>query len=214
MKRIVAATLTITGLAIASFAYYRHSNSFSMLPLAQDRTVPLASPTLQKLVAGGIEQTDYTRSYDPAYVAIAYPGGDVPKETGVCTDVVIRAFRQVGVDLQKEVHEDMQANFSDYPHEWSLTQPDPNIDHRRVPNLMQFFKRNGKSRPITQNSADYKPGDVVAWDLGDGNWHIGLVTNIRSNLTQNYKVVHNIGSGARVEDILLAWTIIGHYRYF
>jgi uncharacterized protein YijF (DUF1287 family) len=214
MKRFVVTTLAITGLAIASFIYYRHSNSISMLPLAQDQHVPLTSPTLQKLMAGGIEQTEYTRSYDPAYVAIAYPGGDVSKATGVCTDVVIRAFRQVGVDLQKEVHEDMQANFSDYPQEWGLTQPDPNIDHRRVPNLMQFFKRNGKSRPITRNAADYKPGDVVAWDLGGGNWHIGLVTNVRSNLTQNYKIVHNIGSGARVEDILLTWTVIGHYRYF
>lgn len=214
MKRFALLLLPLLG-GIAAFAYYQpnilHGLSSDIQPTI---AVPLSHPKIRQLVDAGVNQTTYTRSYDPAYVAIAYPGGDVPAETGVCTDVVIRAFRKVGVDLQKDVHEDMREAFSAYPQEWGLTQPDSNIDHRRVPNLMRFFERKGKALPITNNPQDYQPGDVVMWDLGQGNWHTGLVTNIHSNQSRRYYIVHNIGSGAKIEDVVFNWTIIGHYRYW
>lgn len=168
----------------------------------------------RQLLEAAMEQVNYTKSYDPAYVKLAYPMGDVPLTTGVCSDVIIRAFRKVGVDLQKEVHEDMKRNFAAYPQKWGLRRPDANIDHRRVPNLMTFFKRRGKAVPLTGNPADYRPGDIVAWNLGNGLTHIGLMTNRLTDDGARLQVVHNIGSGARVEDILFAWKIIGHYRYF
>lgn len=170
-------------------------------------------PPLKQIVEAGLEQTDYTFYYDPSYTRINYPGGDVPRERGVCTDVIIRAFRKVGVDLQKEVHEDMKRNFSVYPKKWGLKAPDPNIDHRRVPNLRTYFERKGKALRVTSDPQDYLPGDVVTWDLG-GLPHIGMVTNIWSDSAENFLVVHNVGRGVKVEDILFAWRITGHYRYF
>ena len=167
-----------------------------------------------QVVAGAIEQTSYTRLYDPAYFQLAYPGGDPPPDRGVCSDVVVRAFRRAGVDLQKEIHEDMARNFSAYPKQWHLRAPDPNIDHRRVPNLMTYFTRMGKSLSISKKPEDYAPGDVVAWDLGNGLLHIGVVSDTRAADSRNYETVHNIGAGARLEDVLFSWTIIGHYRYF
>ena len=161
-----------------------------------------------------IRQTEYTRSYDPSYVRIDYPGGDVPLDRGVCSDVVVRAFRKVGVDLQKEVHEDMTRAFASYPKKWGLARPDANIDHRRVPNLMTFFERRGKSLDVTSAGADYQPGDVVTWDLGGGTTHIGIVTNLWSDARENYLIAHNIGGGVRVENVLFSWKITGHYRYF
>ena len=182
-------------------------------PLSQE-TVPIASPQIQKLIDDAHKQTTVTQSYDPAYVAIDYPGGDVPLATGVCTDVVIRAFRAAGADLQQRVHEDMRQAFGDYPQEWGLQGPDTNIDHRRVPNLMRYFERQGKSLPVSRNAADYQPGDVVTWDLGGGNWHTGVVSNVRLSGTGRLAIIHNIGSGTRQEDVLFAWKILGHYRYF
>jgi uncharacterized protein len=172
----------------------------------------IASPKLKQVLQAAIEQTKYTRGYDPAYVAIAYPGGDVPRESGVCTDVVIRAFRTIGVDLQQEVHEDMKRNFAAYPQYWGLRATDTNIDHRRVPNLMKYFERQGKAIAITKRKEDYLPGDVVTWNLGEGLEHIGIVTQFKSPQTGQYLVVHNIGSGTRLEDIVLNWPVIGHYR--
>ena len=169
---------------------------------------------LKPVVEGAIEQTRYTLSYDPAYVKLSYPGGDVPQDRGVCSDVVVRAFRKGAVDLQKEVHEDMSRNFSAYPHVWGNKKPDSNIDHRRVPNLMTYFKRQGKSVAITKTAGDYLPGDVVAWDLGNGLLHIGIVSNLKLNQQDAFFIVHNIGAGARIEDVLFSWKIIGHYRYF
>lgn len=162
----------------------------------------------------GLEQPKQTLYYDPSYVRIDYPGGDVPLERGVCTDVVVRAFRMGGVDLQKEVHEDMTRAFSAYPTRWGMTRPDSNIDHRRVPNLRTYFERKGKSLPVSQDAADYLPGDLVTWDLGGGVDHIGMVTNVWFDAASRYLVVHNIGRGARVENVLFAWRITGHYRYF
>jgi uncharacterized protein YijF (DUF1287 family) len=172
------------------------------------------SPALKPVVENAIEQTRYTTAYDPSYVKLDYPGGDLPIEKGVCADVIVRAFRKGGVDLQKEVHQDMARNFSVYPKRWGLAKPDTNIDHRRVPNLMTYFNRMKKSLPITQDPKDYRPGDVVAWDLGNGLLHIGMVVNARAQEHGQFHVVHNIGAGAKLENVLFAWRIIGHYRYF
>jgi uncharacterized protein YijF (DUF1287 family) len=154
--------------------------------------------------------------YDPAYVRIPYPNGDVPADMGVCTDEVIRSYRALGIDLQKEVHEDMQQNFSDYPNQlrWRARRTDTNIDHRRVPNLMVFFSRKGETLPVTSRSEDYLPGELVTWDLGGNVPHIGIVVNKKSPETGRYLVEHNIGAGPKIEDVLFNWKITGHYRYF
>jgi len=137
----------------------------------------------------------------------------VPNDKGVCTDVLTRAYRKLGIDLQKEVHEDMKANFDKYPKNWGLTQPDKNIDHRRVPNLMVFFTRHGKEKLITNKPDNYLPGDIVCWNLGGGITHIGIVVNKKSTDRQRYLIVHNIGGGQVLADCLLEYKIIGHYRY-
>ena len=173
-----------------------------------------ASPQLKQMLDGAIAQAGVTTEYDPAYVALEYPGGDVPEKTGVCSDVVVRAFRKAGIDLQKEVHEDMQAARSSYSTKWGSNAPDKNIDHRRVLNLMRYFERQGKSLPISDAADDYKPGDIVAWELSSGVDHIGIVTNMMSDSDGRLLIVHNIGAGTRIEDVLLDWTIKGHYRYF
>jgi len=173
-----------------------------------------ASPQLKLLIEAAIEQSKVTTGYDPSWVKIDYPNGDVPSDTGVCSDVLVRAFRKAGIDLQKEVHADMTRAWSEYPKKWGASGTDTNIDHRRVLNLMTYFDRQGKSQPITNNRADYLPGDVVAWDLSDGLEHIGILTNLSSEPDQHYLIVHNIGSGAKIEDVLMAWKIVGHYRYF
>lgn len=179
-------------------------------------TIDAKQEFLQRFVAAAIERTHHKVRYDPAYVSIPYPGGDVPEETGVCTDEVIRAYRATGIDLQKEVHEDMLVNFSAYPSQlrWHKQKPDSNIDHRRVPNLMVFFSRKGEAPPITDRADDYQPGDLVTWDLGGGTTHIGIVVDQKSWFSHRYKIVHNIGQGPKMEDVLFDWKIIGHYRYF
>jgi uncharacterized protein YijF (DUF1287 family) len=151
--------------------------------------------------------------YDPTYFQLGYPNGDVPKGKGVCTDVVIRAYRKFGIDLQKEVHKDMKSNFSKYPKNWGLSKPDKNIDHRRVPNLMTFFSRHGKTKPITTNSKDYLPGDILCWNLGGSVTHIGIVVKKKSEDRKRHLIVHNIGGGQVMEDCLFNFKIIGHYRY-
>jgi uncharacterized protein YijF (DUF1287 family) len=183
--------------------------SVTIRPLPQN-----APPQLKQMLDGAIAQAGVTTSYDPSYVALDYPGGDVPEKTGVCSDVVVRAFRKAGIDLQKEIHEDMKAARSDYPTKWGATSTDANIDHRRVLNLMAYFRRQGKSLTIIYDPTDYQPGDIVAWDLTSGIDHIGIVTNMLSDSGDRYLIVHNIGAGTRVEDVLFAWTIKGHYRFF
>jgi hypothetical protein len=170
---------------------------------------------LEKLSAAAIERTHHAVRYDSQYVRIPYPGGDVPADTGVCSDEVIRAYRALGIDVQKEVHEDMVANFSAYPNQrrWLLAHPDSNIDHRRVPNLMVFFGRKGTSLPITTRAEDYEPGELVTWDLGGGVPHIGIVVDRKSPASGRYMVVHNIGAGPTMEDVLFRWKVTGHYRY-
>ena len=158
-------------------------------------------------------QTELTKTYNPAYVTLKYPNGDVPINTGVCADVVVRALRATNIDLQKEVHLDMNKNFSVYPNRWNLKTTDKNIDHRRVANLMKFFERKQKSIDITKNTNDYKAGDIVAWKLNNGLLHIGMVYNGASE-DGTPLIVHNIGSGTKVADVLFQWEIIGHYRWF
>ena len=157
---------------------------------------------LRPVVESALEQTGQTTVYDPAYIKLTYPGGDLPIERGVCADVIVRAFRKGGVDLQKEVHEDMARDFAAYPNRWGLKAPDANIDHRRVPNLMTFFKRRGKSV-----GDEYQPGDIVAWRLPGALYHIGIVS------ADGHHMIHNIGRGAQKEDVLKAFQIIGHYRW-
>ncbi len=188
---------------------------FSSAKDEKPKLAEIGSPQIRQLLESANEQMNITKGYDPSYIVLKYPNGDVAPETGVCSDVVVRAFRGAGVDLQKEVHEDMAANFDVYPKKWKLKTPDTNIDHRRVPNLQTFFARRGKSLPTTENGADYAPGDVVAWDLdGKGLTHIGLVSNIYNEKTKRYSIIHNIGGGASLEDVIFDWKIIGHYRYF
>jgi len=168
------------------------------------------------LVAAAIERTHHAVRYDSSYVRIPYPGGDVPENTGVCTDEIIRAYRMLGGDLQKQVHEDMVQNFTAYPHNWKWlsARPDSNIDHRRVPNLMVFFRRKGQSLPVSQRMDDFSPGDLVTWDLGGNVPHIGIVVDRKNSQTGRYMIVHNIGAGPHMEDVLFNWKITGHYRYF
>ena len=170
----------------------------------------LVSP---KLSNAALDLTRQKVVYDPSYFSIAYPNGDIPKGKGVCTDVVIRAYRKLGVDLQKEVHEDMKTNFSLYPKLWNLRTTDKNIDHRRVPNLMTYFKRQGASKPITKKGKDYLPGDIVCWNLGGAITHIGIVVDRKSSDGKRNLIVHNIGSGQVLEDCLFDFKIIGHYRF-
>ncbi|MGC1205600.1 MAG: DUF1287 domain-containing protein [Flavobacteriaceae bacterium] len=175
----------------------------------------ISQNTIQELTLSdaALELTKQEVTYDPSYFSITYPNGDVPSNKGVCTDVIIRAYRKMGVDLQKEVHEDMKSNFKLYPKIWGLKTTDKNIDHRRVPNLMMYFKRQGAEKPITKNPNDYKPGDVVCWNLGGAITHIGIVVNKKSNDGKRYLIVHNIGNGQVLEDCLFNFTIIGHFRF-
>ena len=153
--------------------------------------------------------------YDGSYRKISYPMGDVPADTGVCSDVVIRAYREIDIDLQKLVHEDMKRNFSIYPNNWGLSTTDRNIDHRRVPNLKVFFKRHGKTLKVTDNPDDYKPGNLVTWNLrASGSLpHIGIVTDLYSKDSKLPLIMHNIGGGQVLEDMLFDYKITGHFRY-
>ena len=160
-----------------------------------------------------LELTKQNVVYDPSYFSIDYPNGDVPNGKGVCTDVVIRAYRKIGIDLQKNVHEDMKVNFNAYPKIWGLKRTDKNIDHRRVPNLMTYFKRQGAEKAITDQTKDYLPGDIVCWNLGGAITHIGIVVDKKSTDGKRNLIVHNIGSGQVLADCLFDYKIIGHYRY-
>jgi uncharacterized protein YijF (DUF1287 family) len=167
----------------------------------------------KELVAAAIAQTSHAVRYDGSYRPIPYPGGDVPADVGVCTDVVIRAYRAVRVDLQQRVHEDMKGAFSAYPKLWGLSRPDANIDHRRVPNLQTYFRRRGVGIAVTNDPEAYLTGDLVTWMLPGNLPHVGLVTDRRSHDGQRPLIVHNIGAGPRVEDMLFRFPITGHFRY-
>jgi uncharacterized protein len=166
-----------------------------------------------KLADSALILTKQKVEYDPAYYRLEYPMGDVPFDKGVCTDVVIRAYRKVGIDLQKEVHEDMTTNFDNYPNNWGLSGTDKNIDHRRVPNLMVYFSRFGEVLPISENPNDFKPGEIICWNLGGNITHIGLIVNEKSADNKRYLIVHNIGCGQVLADCLFEYEIIGHYQF-
>ena len=177
---------------------------------------PYANSFNNKLSNAALGRLRSKVRYDGSYVKIAYPGGDVPQHIGVCTDVVIRSYRKLGIDLQEQVHRDMSAAFNTYPNpkKWGLSRPDTNIDHRRVYNLRKFFQRRGAGLPITRNPHNYKPGDIVSWMVGPDLPHIGVVVNKRSKVDPNrFMVVHNIARGPQLEDMLFAFPITGHYRY-
>jgi len=190
----------------------------SVLGLAPGQVSPPPAETVAAkraaLSNAALAEVGVTTLYDPAYVKLDYPGGDVPMDRGVCTDVVIRALRQVDIDLQVLVHEDKKKFPEAYPRDWGASPLDANIDHRRVPNLMVFFKREGKERPVSKVETDYLPGDVVVWRLPSGLLHVGLVTDRLVPGTNRPLLVHNIGEGAQCEDVLFAFTVIGHYRWF
>jgi len=171
------------------------------------------SQTEIELSDSALELTEQIVIYDPSYYSIDYPNGDIPSDKGVCTDVVIRAYRKIGIDLQKNVHEDMKVNFSAYPKNWGLKTTDKNIDHRRVPNLMTYFKRQGAEKPISDKAKDYLPGDIVCWNLGGEITHIGIVVDKKSKNGERNLIVHNIGGGQVLADCLFDYKIIGHYRY-
>jgi hypothetical protein len=167
----------------------------------------------QSLSQAALERTTHTVRYDGSYRSISYPNGDVPENTGVCTDVVIRSYRALGIDLQKQVHEDMKAHFNSYPKNWGLKRTDTNIDHRRVPNLQVFFSRRGQSLKVTHNPKDYQAGELVTWMLPNNLPHIGIVVDQRSDDGKRPLIVHNIGAGPKLEDRLFEFKITGHYRY-
>ncbi len=163
------------------------------------------------LVAAARAQIGVTTIYDGRYARLDYPGGDVPIERGVCTDVIIRAFRATGLDLQVAVHEDMLRAFSAYPRLWGLSAPDRNIDHRRVPNLETWLTRHAERIAVSSDSANFRAGDIVSWRLPNGLPHIGLVSDRRSDAGVPL-VIHNIGAGTQEEDVLFAWPVSGHWR--
>ncbi len=170
-------------------------------------------PFPRAFVDAAIERTNHRVIYDGSYRPIHYPGGDVPDSIGVCSDVVIRSYRALGVDLQKLVHEDMNVAFDEYPSKWGLQKPDANIDHRRVLNLQTFLRRQDAEFPVTDNPADYKPGDLVTWLLPGNLPHIGIVTDRRLGNGRRPLIVHNIGRGTVLEDMLFSYDVTGHYRY-
>ena len=183
-------------------------------PPAEEPAIP---PTFfEKLSRSALERTTHSIVYDGSYVKLKYPMGDVSPYKGVCTDVIVRSYRELGIDLQELVHEDMKVNFSLYPSRqlWGHRKPDTNIDHRRVPNLRVFFERKGTVLEITDNPSDYQPGDMVTWTLGVRKPHIGIVAEqLSMNNPRRHLVIHNIGEGTVLEDMLFDFEITGHYRY-
>jgi len=174
---------------------------------------------LVQLVGAARARTQLDITYNGAYRRLSYPGGDVPDHLGVCTDLVVRAYRELNIDLQRLVHEDMRTNFTQYPPLWGLTRPDRNIDHRRVPNLATFFSRHGERLPISQRGTDYQPGDIVTWRLAGNLPHIGIVSDRQakdpaSSTASRPLIIHNVGSGPKEEDRLFHYQITGHYRYY
>lgn len=190
--------------------------SLSLMMMGYAQNVSLSNDSLfyKNLSDAAIELTKVRVEYDPSYFIISYPNGDIPSHLGVNADVIIRAYRKLGVDLQKEVHEDILKNEEVYPFSlWNQTEPDTNIDHRRVPNLQVFFARNGNTLPIDENNDTYKEGDIVIWEMDNNKLHIGIVTD-RKSAYGTPLVVHNSASGQRLQNVLFHFQIIGHYRYF
>lgn len=196
-----------------SFFLYWMGLTFTALSSAGSDALQAKARAVQSLVEAAKKRTHSYVLYDGAYQKMDYPNGDVAKNRGVCSDVLIRSYRKLGFDLQKLVHEDMSRNFEQYPAIWGLKRPDSNIDHRRVPNLEVFFKRFAEPLVISQNAEDYQPGDIVSWRLHNNLPHIGIVSDVKDEESGRYKIVHNIGLGPKLEDRLFDYKIVGHFRY-
>jgi uncharacterized protein len=206
--RLMAVLLSCTATACGdSGALVAGDRAATITATAAAQTAPSSA-----LVAAARKQIGVTIHYDPAYTRIAYPNGDVPASRGVCTDVVIRALRTQGIDLQQRVHEDMRAHFQTYPHQWGLRGPDHNIDHRRVPNLQTWFMRQGWSIAVTERAEDYRAGDIVTWMLPGNLPHIGIVSDHTTILRSVPLIIHNIGGGTQENNMLFDYAITGHYR--
>ncbi|PXF63191.1 DUF1287 domain-containing protein [Kangiella spongicola] len=205
--------MTWKQLSVLTFSLALSSSFVLTETPASESSDNLAEITSANLVSAALDRTNHHVIYEGSYRKIDYPMGDVPENIGVCTDVVVRSYRKLGLDLQQLVHEDMKANFAQYPKNWGLKRPDTNIDHRRVPNLERFFERHGQTLAITDDAKDYLPGDIVSWRLAGGLPHIGIVSNKKSAKSDNYMIVHNIGLGPKLEDVLFDYRIVGHYRY-
>ena len=221
-KKAIIILLALTTLIFCSaFYFFNYTKTGALIiwnstynPSGLQNLTEEEKEFLGKFVVAAIERTNHEVVYDPSYLSINYPNGDVPENQGVCADVIIRAYRELEIDLQKEVHQDMASNFDLYPKIWGLKKPDSNIDHRRVPNLMVFFKRYGQTLEITENPNDYLPGDLVVWTTSPGKTHIGIVIDKLSSDKQRPLIVHNVGAGPKINDVLMRWEIIGHFRYF
>lgn len=223
MRKIVFSLFTLAALSTATLAlakphHWSVARSYlgDLLPSSLISPPPAelaTTPWALKLINAAEAQVGVTTIYDGAYQRLDYPGGDIPRIRGVCTDVIVRAFRDAhGYDLQKAVHQDMKRAFGAYPKNWGLKRPDRNIDHRRVPNLRRFFTRKGAALPPPTADSDFRPGDLVTWMLGPGLPHIGIVSNRLQPGTNRPLIIHNVGAGARIEDFLLAYPMTGHYR--
>ncbi|MBO9476967.1 DUF1287 domain-containing protein [Shimia sp. R11_0] len=172
-----------------------------------------STPWATDLINSAASQIGVTVNYDPAYVALSYPNGDIPRRDGVCTDVVIRALRDAHqIDLQERVHQDMSARFASYPNHWGLTRPDSNIDHRRVPNLRRYFEHIGAALPAPTLQSDFQPGDIITWKIAPGRPHIGIVSDRTSRDGSRPLILHNAGLGTRLDDFLPLYPMTGHYR--
>jgi uncharacterized protein YijF (DUF1287 family) len=225
----MASTVTTTTVAPVKKADSTIAPKAKIIPVVYEKRTPRPAPRRRvikrsphygafanKLSNAALGRLRSSITYNGSYVKIAYPWGDVPSNIGVCTDVVIRSYRKLGIDLQQQVHQDMSAAFNSYPNpsKWGLSKPDTNIDHRRVYNLRAFFARRGAGLPITRNPSDYRPGDLVTWMVGPDLPHIGIVVDKPSRADPRRKmIVHNIANGPQMEDILFRFPITGHYRY-
>lgn len=209
---LLGGSLVLSGLSGCS-----SQQTKTALDVKRSDTARATLATPERLSYAALDRLRHRVYYDGRYIRISYPNGDVPANMGVCTDTVIRSYRKLGIDLQRLVHEDMMRNFYSYPNlpKWGLNAPDSNIDHRRVHNLKTFFTRHGARLPVTSSARDYRPGDLVTWSLGGDQEHIGIVVNRKSPADPSrYMIVHNIGEGEKMEDVLFTMPITGHFRYF
>lgn len=165
------------------------------------------------LAAAALAHSGEKITYDPSYYKIAYPNGDLPANKGVAADVIVRCYRSMGMDLQVLVHEDMSENFRGYPGLWGAAAPDTNIDHRRVANLQRFFEHKGRTITASRNASDYLPGDIVVWELGNAEKHIGIIVPGPGDRAEEAWVVHNMGAGVKWENILFDYSVQRHFRY-
>ncbi len=204
---LTCSTFTRTGF------YNQNEWTYTVSQAPEERAEVKTLSFLERLAKAAEDRCQHQVIYDGAYVQLDYPGGDVAANRGVCTDVVIRSYRTLGIDLQVLVHEDMRSDFGAYPNLWRLSSPDKNIDHRRVPNLMRFFTRHGWVLDKSKSADLYKPGHIVAWRLSNNRPHIGIVSSVKDEHSGRYKIVHNIGAGPRREDCLFSYEIVGHYTF-